>query len=114
MSQEFIILLENANVSVDDSTFSYSARKKGAGYRRTSDGLHTAVYSFNNFTGTVKLQATLSTDPKSIEWFDIDFTEYTGNESTISHSVNFTGNFVWLRAAYNVQGGEITEIRFTY
>lgn len=114
MSQEFIILLENANVAVDDSTFSYSARNKGAGYHRTSNGLHTAIYSFNNFTGTVKIQATLSTDPKSTEWFDVDLTEYVGDETSTTHSANFTGNFVWLRAAYNVQGGEITEIRYSY
>lgn len=114
MSQEYIILLENINAAVDDSTFSYSEKSKGSGYNRTSNGLHTAIYSFDNFTGTVKLQATLATDPTSSQWFDIDSSDIVGDESTNTHSFNFVGNFVWIRAAYNVQGGTISQIRYSY
>lgn len=114
MSQEYITLLENITTAVDDSTFSYSEKSKGSGYNRTSNGLHTAIYSFDNFTGTVKLQATLATDPTASQWFDIDGSEFVGNETTSNSSFNFTGNFVWIRAAHNVQGGTISQIRYSY
>lgn len=114
MPNESLTLLSNITDAVSDSSFLYGEKSIGAGYHKKYDNLHTAIYSFNSFTGTVKIQGTLALDPNDLDWFDIEGTTLVGDESTSSHNVNFSGNFVWLRAAYNVQGGEIIEIRYNY
>jgi hypothetical protein len=40
-----------------------------------------------------------------------------GDDSTLwatPQSVNFVGNFVWIRAAYNLQNGTITQIQYNF
>lgn len=114
MTVESSILLSQANVSVSDSTFSYGERSKGPGYHRKDNALQTSIFDFSDFTGTVKLQATLALDPTNSDWFDIDSTEFVGDQSNSTQLFNFYGNFVWIRAAYNVQSGSINEIRYNY
>ena len=101
-----------------DSSFAYTDKKPGAGYHRQLDCTHTAVYNVNSFVGSIKLQATLAIDPADADWFDVDNTLLgLGEDSsywTTSHSVNFTGNFVWIRAAYNVQNGTIVSIQYNF
>jgi len=118
MSNETIILLSNiSTVSADDS-FSFSDKRPGAGYHNQPDCLHTAVYLFQTFSGLFKLQATLALDPSDADWFDVDNTEYGGDSATLhgqtSHTVNFSGNFVWIRAAYNIQNGSIQSIQYNF
>lgn len=115
MSVENKILLSNIIAEATDSTFSYGEKKKGAGYHKNSDGVHTAAYQVENFIGTIKLQATLELYPGNDDWFDISGTEFGGDSSifvSAIDSVTFTGKFVWIRAAYNLQNGTITEIRY--
>jgi len=122
MPLENTILLSNITAEAGSAVFSYSDKKKAAGYHRNNDGLHTVVYTVNSFSGTVKLQGTLNLYPGDDDWFDIDNTEIGGDSSDIggvdgqnfSISRNFTGNFLWVRAAYNVQNGIIVDIRFNY
>ena len=122
MPLENTILLSNITAEADDSTFLYSDKKKAAGYHRSSDGVHTTVYTINSFIGTIKLQGTLNLYPGDNDWFDIDNTEIGGDSSNIgglsgqnfSISRNFTGNFLWIRVAYNLQNGTIVDIRFNY
>ena len=72
---------------------------KGDGYYKGGDGLHTVHYSITDFSGTVKMQASLATSPALADWFDIAGTTYTTSPDTDTDFVaNFTGNFVWLRA----------------
>ena len=115
MSTESRILLSNITDESADSTFSYGSKMPGAGYNRRSNSLHTVMYSFDEFIGTVKMQGTLEQYPGEADWFDIASTEVGGDSSVItsaSYSRNFTGNFLWIRAAYNLQNGTITEIRY--
>jgi len=118
MSTENIVLLSNITAEAADSTYKYGNKQPGAGYHRRGDGLHTAVYAVNSFIGSIKIQGTLSLYPGDHDWFDIIDTEIgLGSDSsawTTTGSVNFTGNFVWIRAAYNLQNGTITEIRYNY
>lgn len=118
MSNETQVLLSNITVESTDSSFTYSDKKPGAGYHRYADPLHTAVYSSNSFVGTIKLQGTLAMDPSDADWFDIEGTALgAGFDSTLwttSKSVNFVGNFVWIRAAYNLQNGTITSIQYNF
>jgi hypothetical protein len=120
MSTESIILSSNVTEESvpGDSSFKYSAKQKGAGYHKYNDGIHTAVYQVDSFVGTIKLQATLELYPGDTDWVDIVNTEVAyGSDSTQStgaQSVTFTGKFVWVRAAYNLQNGTISQIRYNY
>jgi hypothetical protein len=118
MSTETLVLLSNITSEAGDSTYTYGNKQPGAGYHRSSDGLHTAVYAVDSFIGSIKIQGTLALYPSTDDWFDIDNTEIgLGSDSsawTTTGSVNFTGNFVWIRAAYNLQNGTITEIRYNH
>jgi hypothetical protein len=120
MSKESIILTSNITLEAapGDSSFVYSDKQKGAGYHRYNDGIHTAIYQVNSFVGTIKLQATLELYPGNNDWVDIINTEIEygsdSSQSTSVKSVTFVGKFVYIRAAYNVQNGTITEIRYNY
>ena len=90
--------------------------------------MHTSVYSVNSFVGTIKLQGTLELYPSNNDWFDIEDTEIGGDSTILGDisitpaistsieniSINFQGNFIWLRAAYSIQNGLIVEIRYNY
>jgi len=118
MPTESRLLLSEVTIESADSSFSYGTKAQGAGYHKISNPLHTATYHVEDFIGTIKIQATLALYPKDNEWFDVIGTEIgLGDDSsiwTVTNSVNFTGNFVWIRAAYNIQNGKIVEIRYNY
>lgn len=118
MSAEFQILLSNINAESADSSFAYSEKKTAAGYHRKSHALHTAIYSVDSFVGVIKLQATLALYPGEYDWFDIDDTSIgMSADSTVwpaNSTLNFSGNFVWIRAAYNLQNGTIIVVRYSY
>lgn len=118
MSNEIYKLAENISVESIDSAYSYTDKLPGAGYHRVLNPVHTAVYSVDSFVGIIKLQGTLSIDPVEADWFDIENTELgLGSDSSLwtkSKSVNFSGNFVWIRAAYNLQNGTIASILYNY
>jgi hypothetical protein len=103
------VQIPSAAVAPDGSSNFYSLPEKGDGYYGSADGLHTVTFTITpNFTGDLGVQATLSTAPQSGDWFAVNFANL--NTSTISYNnlvtpaatttnyVNFTGNFVWVRA----------------
>ena len=118
MSIENQVLLANITAEAADSTYAYGSKQPGAGYHKRSDSMHTATYSVDSFVGTIKLQGTLALYPADSDFFDIADTEIgLGSDSsawTTAGSLNFQGNFVWIRAAYNVQNGTITSILYNY
>lgn len=119
MSTESIILVSEKSTESADSGYIYSSKNKGAGYNKNGDGIHTAVYVVNDFIGTIKLQGTLELYPGENDWVDIDGTEQgLADDSSAwtdsTYTSTFTGKFVWIRAAYNIQNGTITEIRYNY
>lgn len=117
MSIENITLLSNISTISPSPAFSYGEKSKGAGYHKNNNGIHTVVYQVDNFSGTIKLQGTLELYPGENDWFDIVGTEMGGDSSVIASATKsrtFTGKFVWIRAAYNVQDGTIVEIRYNY
>lgn len=116
MAFENRTLLENISTEAADSTFSYGEKQPGAGYHKNNDGVHTVVMQFNDFIGTVKIQGTLELYPGDNDWIDVVGSELGGDSSTFDdvESLTFTGKFVWIRAAYNVQNGTITEIRYNH
>lgn len=92
-----------------------SEPQKGDGYFNYGDGLHTFVFLYDTFKGTVKLQATLALSPTENDWFDIY--EIGGDSSVFPNPAvyqNITGNFVWIRATGTLDEGTIREIRYNH
>lgn len=119
MSTESIILISNKSTESVDSGYNYSSKNKGAGYNKNGDGIHTVVYVVDDFIGSIKMQGTLELYPGDNDWVDIANTEQglSGDSSAWTadaYTTTFTGKFVWVRAAYNIQNGTIVEIRYNY
>jgi hypothetical protein len=114
MSTESLILLSN----IIAETTGYSQKSKGAGYNRRSDGLHTVVYAVDAFKGSISIQGTLEMFPGDYDWVEVTSYDFGGDstagDSTSTHSENFYGNFVWIRAAYTVTNGTIVSIRYNH
>jgi len=119
MSTESIILISNMSAESTDSGYNFSEKNKGAGYNKNGDGIHTAIYVVDNFIGSIKMQGTLELYPGDNDWVDIVGTEQgLTDDSTVwsnnTYTTTFTGKFLWVRTAYNIQNGTITEIRYNY
>lgn len=111
MQTRNVILLEN--ISTPTSGYQYSNKYKGAGYHRIQGGFHTAVYYLHNFTGEIVLQGTLMEFPAETDWFNIADTNINVSNQTDT-SVNFLGNFAWIRAEYQLISGSIFNIIYNY
>lgn len=121
MSIETVVLLSNISDDSAPSVWRYSAKQKGAGYNKVNNGTHTAVFVFENFKGSVKIQATLELYPTDSDWFDVvydsssaDLGALDSTPVTNNATCTFTGKFVYIRAAYKLEEGTITEIRYNY
>lgn len=121
MSNETIVILSNISDDSKPSTWQYSEKHIGAGYYKNGNGLHTAYFEFDNFKGAVKIQATLHLHPGTNDWFDVIYdssdVDLTALDSTPLNSnaiCTFTGKFVFIRAAYQLEQGTISEIRYNY
>lgn len=118
MSTESRLLLENVIVESIDESFSYGTKQPAAGYYKKDNALHTVVYNVNSFKGTFKIQGTLSLYPGDNDWIDIADSEIGGDSSYFLNETidtfSFVGNFVWIRAAYNLIDGTIVEIRYNH
>jgi hypothetical protein len=81
----------------------YSLPEKGDGYFGSGDGIHTVTYTVDQgFDGSITMQGSLATSPVDQDWFDIANTTVTYSPfpvAPVSTYTNFTGNFVWVRAA---------------
>jgi len=105
---EEVVTTETADGSTTttlDHTGFVTDKVKGDGYYSQPDGVHTVSYAIVNlgdstddFNGTIKMQGSLATTPTEDDYFDISGTTVTSDQSTTTHSVNFTGNYVWVRA----------------
>lgn len=99
----------------------FSDRVKGDGYYGASDGYHTVQTQITNFVGRIEMQATLSSEPNTDDWFPVVF-ENTST-STLSYTVatsdihiyNFIGNFVWVRSKIsNWTEGSVNGIKYNH
>lgn len=85
----------------------------GDSYYGYTDGIHTVAVYGRNFTGRIKIQGTLATNPTEDDWFNIllngtpykDYTNYTGVEG-----FTFTANLVFLRAVMDRSSLGITDV----
>ena len=114
MSYESRILLSSASNEDSIGSYNFTDKFPGAGYTGLLDTTTTVLYTLDEFVGEVKLQGTLELYPGDTDWFDIEGTLIDADSTVLTDSftASFTGNIVWLRAAYSIQNGTITEIRY--
>jgi len=70
----------------------YSTDVKGDSYYGYSDGLHSVQVIYEQFIGRVRIQATLSLEPSSTDWFDLVPTTTSGTEFNGAGYVQFNSN----------------------
>jgi hypothetical protein len=98
----------------------FSDAHKGDGYFGAGDGLHTVMYVADmNFQGTIKMQASLATNPADSDWFDIDNTSVTytalnSRNTSTTDMFNFVGNFVWVRGSVSISNGSVLYIQYNH
>ena len=69
--------------AADSTAATVSEKVKADGYYGNSDGLHTVAYiCSSDFVGTIKMQGSLATTPTEDDFFDIDGTTMTSDQST--------------------------------
>lgn len=64
MLTESRLILENITAETG-SSYAYSDKKKGAGYHKNGDGIHTIHYAVNSFLGDIIVQGTLEQYPSN-------------------------------------------------
>jgi hypothetical protein len=93
-------------------------KQQAAGYYVAGRDTNTIIWNLqNSFNATVKIQASLVTNPSGLDWFDV-YT-ITANPSNVgppqSGYYNLRGNYVWLRVNItNWTAGSITQIVVSY
>lgn len=107
------IILDETTHPGDSTTETVTGVKfKGDGYYGRSDGFHTVQYSYTGLTGTIKIQATLASEPEDADWFEVH--SYTAAVETSSKIANFTGNYVWIRAVVTYTDGTVNSISLNH
>ena len=122
MGFETLKLLENITVSSaygrdyqagsDADTVFYSDKNRGAGYYKNGDGIHTLLFHAEGLLGTITIQATLELYPGDSDWVDVHTETFDVDSSNSSRSTTITGKFVFIRAAYDIEDGEIISVRY--
>ncbi len=96
------VSITGMDVSPVGSNSFASAKEKADGYYNLGDGNHTVTYTVApGFDGSITMQGTLALEPVLADWFNITGStiSYTASlGTTTTNYVNFTGNFVWVRA----------------
>jgi len=103
------------------STYEWVGEKReAAAYYLANRDLQTVTWILSNqgnsnpnytFVGNITIQASLSTNPGTTDWFDV----YDVNTNQYSGFENISGNYVWLRAkVYNWTQGIINTVNASY
>jgi hypothetical protein len=121
MSRKTTVILRNITDDSQPSTFQFSEKHIGSGYYKNGNGIHTMTFEFDQFKGSIKVQGTLDLNPGNNDWVDViyDFADVNlaALDSTPLNTnavCTFTGKFVFIRVAYQLIEGTITEIRYNY
>jgi len=122
MSFETFNLLENISVhsaynrdydaGTDADAVFYSDKSRGAGYYKNGSGIHTVLFHTEGFVGTIALQASLELHPGDNDWFDVHTETFDLDSSNSNRSTNITGKFVFIRAKYHIEDGQIIAVRY--
>jgi hypothetical protein len=89
-----------------------------AAYYLGNQDLQTISYGFTNVTGTLEIEATLSSNPTDNDWFkvyELAANNNSNTNSTVTSFQNITGNFVYIRAKVkDFANGVVQFVKLTY
>ena len=112
--------IPSGNYDGISTTFS-SDRIKAVGYYKSLGTSQSIRFQSNDFVGSVKIEATLDSDPQAdTDWFDAytfpgDSAVDGSSAITTDYSITLRGNFTWVKATVeNFTGGNIGPITITY
>lgn len=95
--------MRNSNMMVADGQLDQTGPATRAdGYYGFADGMQTVGFYLKNFVGRIYVDATLSDNPGTADWFPIalgaaDFVDFETAQTGVE-TFNIVGNFVYLRA----------------
>ena len=101
----------------DGSSLDWSGvEQKAANYYGGYGTLQTVAFYLLNFSGRVRIQATLLSTPTSdADWFTVNDFDSRTTQTTNNFSSNIVGNFVWIRAHVSeFDTGTITKVMLSY
>jgi len=100
------------------------AKQQAASYKLAAANLQTVIWNLGTnirgmqpayFTGTITVQASLSTEPGILDWFDVYTLPVESTPSGQSGFYNLAGSYVWLRVTVaNWTAGSIQSITLSY
>jgi hypothetical protein len=98
-----------ATVGEDEDTF-YTSSLIDARYEVSyAQSNHTFVYYMNNFTGNVRLEASLSESSDPSEWSEISSFDFT-DQGIYYH--NIVGKWRWFRIIHTPQAGTVDKVLY--
>jgi hypothetical protein len=99
-------------------------KQQAAAYTLASSSLQTVIWNLGAnvrglqpvyFTGTATIQASLSTEPGTFDWFDVYTLPVDSTPTGQSGFYNLAGSYVWIRAVVtNWTAGSIQAITVSY
>ena len=90
----------------------YSSVLMGAAQDGYVNGMQSFVITLEDFTGTIRIDATLVSQPTADEgdWFEVDHADYTAiSGNTV---IDVQGNYLWLRMVVTLTSGSLTEVAY--
>ena len=112
----------STTITLDHTGF-VTDKVQGDGYYSQPDGVHTVAFhpnaSINDDANiSLKMQGSLATTPTEDDFFDISGASINQDNidgSTLAFHVNFTGNFVWVRAKVSgMSAGAVSKILYNH
>jgi len=80
-------------------------RMNGPAVNNSTSGLNTIQVHLTNYTGVYKMQASLSLQPTSNDFFDVPGQSYTKSASTVVDYHTFTGMYQFVRLVHTPDAG---------
>jgi hypothetical protein len=113
MSQSTTLILLPQTYYSTTGTSVIGEKVPAASYYLGASNLQTLTWNFTAVTANVSIQASLSEDPATSDWFEV--LAIPGATLTENSFDNLSGNFVWLRAVVsNFTTGVIQYIKVSY
>jgi len=91
---------ENVTVFSPDGNDRVGGRMEGPVLNNSKSGLHTVAVHLTNYTGTYKMQASLSLSPLNSDFFDVTGQSYTVSAKTGVEYHTFIGMYTYVRLVH--------------
>lgn len=99
----------NELVNNVQTTFRHSTAFPGSLQRNNTSGLHTVVAYLKNYSGTLKIQASVEDGvPVESDWYDLKVLEF--DKKTGLETISFEANLMWVRFWLHNESDDLDEV----